>query len=514
MPNPITIIWWIKRDARLSDNQALFNAVQDADYVLPVFIVEPEIISADDYSAMHWHAQKTALEALQAELQTRQADVLFLQGQPAKVFAELYRNMPFAAIYAHQETGNMLTFQRDLAVLQFCKTHGIDNIEFHQNGVIRRLSDRSLRQEVINKRVLKRAPLAAVDLLQLPKQIEVMESAHSAYLTSLPEVAGIFSPTEYQSIAFVELPKVTEAAAQECLHSFLYNRGLGYSGGISSPNFAFHHGSRLSAHLAWGTLSLCQAYYASAQRLQELTGQNDSQSKQWRRSINAFRSRLHWHCHFIQRLETSPMMEFKPLNKAYDVIEYENDEQLLLAWQQGQTGFPLVDACMRCLQAIGFLNFRMRAFIVSFAVFGLHLDWRLIHPHLARVFYDYEPGIHLSQLQMQAAIVGINTMRVYNPTKQLIEQDSQCHFVKKWLPELRLESVENIQAYEVLPLPNYPLPVVDFAVRAKAMKAQISTVRRSALGKQESAKVLQKHGSRKRRKTRQQAVDERQISLF
>ncbi len=231
--------------------------------------------------------------------------------------------------------------------------------------------------------------------------------------------------------------------------------------------------------------------------------------------MNAFRSRLHWHCHFIQRLETEPRMEFHALNRAYEFVDYENDTQLLEAWQQGKTGFPLVDACMRCLNAIGFLNFRMRAFVVSFAIFGLHLDWRLIHPHLARVFYDYEPGIHLSQLQMQAGIVGINTIRVYNPTKQLIDQDPNCLFVKRWIPELKDCYSVDIQSYETIPLPSYPRTIVDFKSRSKAMKDQIFTIRKSQKAKIESAKVMSNHGSRKSRKPVQKKQKEStQLNLF
>ena len=152
---------------------------------------------------------------------------------------------------------------------------------------------------------------------------------------------------------------------------------------------------------------------------------------------------------------------------------------------------------MRCLNAIGILNFRMRAFVVSFAVYGLHLDWRTIHPHLARIFYDYEPGIHLAQLQMQAGVVGINTIRVYNPTKQLIDQDPNCKFVKQWVTELKCFSAPDIQCYESVPLADYPKPIVDFGQRAKLMKDQISNIRKSLTGKIESKKVLHKHGSRK-----------------
>lgn len=506
--NKKIILWWIKRDIRLSDNQALSQAVETGAYVLPVFVIEPDMLAADDYSPMHWHAQRMALLELQIRLQNMAGDILFLYGSPELEFNKLYKEMPFDAIYTHQETGNMQSFKRDLLVIRFCRQHNILYQEFHQNGVIRRLHNRANRQATIKQRLLLSAPVETVSSINLPPNTRCIASH------PLPTVDELFSAADNQPILFDQLQHVSETSAQACLQSFLYDRGVGYSGGISSPNTAFHHGSRLSAHLAWGTLSLRQAYYFSALRLQELKQHSDASSKQWRRSINAFRSRLHWHCHFIQRLETAPEMEFEPLNLAYTVVRYENNPELLQAWQQGKTGFPLVDACMRCLQAIGFLNFRMRAFIVSFAIFGLHLDWRLIHPHLACVFYDYEPGIHLSQLQMQAGIVGINTIRVYSPTKQMIDQDPNCDFIKQWLPELRQQTVQNIQSYEALPLDNYPRPVVDFKQRAKDMKEQIFRIRKSAQGIQASKRVLEKHGSRKPVSKRKKATVDPQISLF
>ena len=260
----------------------------------------------------------------------------------------------------------------------------------------------------------------------------------------------------------------------------------------------------MSPYLAWGNMSIRQLYQRTLIKRKE---------QGWQRTANGLSSRLHWHCHFIQRLETEPSMEFQPLNSAYQSVLYTDSSTLLSAWCEGKTGFPLVDACMRCLNAIGFLNFRMRAFVVSFAVFGLHLDWRAIHPHLARVFYDYEPGIHLAQLQMQAGIVGINTIRVYSPTKQLIDQDPNCTFVKKWIPELRNYSTSDIQSYENFPFKNYPKPIIDFKQQSILMKDQIFSIRKRTSTKISSKKVFDKHGSKKtyNRKRKEKSP---QIELF
>jgi deoxyribodipyrimidine photo-lyase len=207
-------------------------------------------------------------------------------------------------------------------------------------------------------------------------------------------------------------------------------------------------------------------------------------------------SRLHWRDHFTQRLESEPELEFRSLHPSYRDVPYGNDELLHTAWREGCTGYPLVDAVMRCLAATGFVNFRMRAMVVSFACHVLHLDWRLIHPHLARVFRDYDPGIHLNQLQMQAGVVGWNAIRVYNPAKQLADWDADCKFVKRWLPELKSLTAEQILNDELLP--GYPSRIVPFTERAKKMTDQLYGIRKTAEAKMATKAVYLTHGSRKK----------------
>jgi len=191
-------------------------------------------------------------------------------------------------------------------------------------------------------------------------------------------------------------------------------------------------------------------------------------------------------------------MEYEAINPAYRNINYEDSEPLLQAWKNGRTGLPMIDACIRCLAATGFLNFRMRAMLVTTGCFGLAQSWQVLQYPLARLFRDYEPGIHYSQVQMQAGLVGINTLRVYSPHKQLIEHDPKAQFVKHWVPELRSFSFEAIANYSDQSLGDYPRPVVDIAKTGKTIKDQIYDIKQSKAGQTEAAIMLEKHGSRKR----------------
>jgi deoxyribodipyrimidine photo-lyase len=474
-------VWWVKRDARLADNACLAEADRLGLQVLPLYCFEPSVLSANDTSDMHTQSQWQALGGLRKNLREQNADLLIAHGEVVEKLAKLFARVPFTHLFSHEEIGNDITFRRDRAVANWCQQQGIAYHEFPQNSVQRGGVNRDRLQRLWQARIVDHSPWPVLGVNQ------AADLRQLAAATAFPKLPAFVANRNWQP--------VSEADAQATLADFLVRRGSWYRGGISSPNTAFTAGSRLSVHLAWGTITARQIWHAVRQRLAQLDPV-DPKSTRWKQSLDAFLSRLHWRDHFTQRLESEPELEFRSLHPSYRDLLYENSERLHSAWCEGRTGYPLVDAVMRCLAATGFVNFRMRAMVVSFACHVLHLDWRMIHPHLARVFRDYEPGIHLNQLQMQAGVVGWNAIRVYNPAKQLADWDAECRFVKQWVPELKTVPTESILHGEELP--NYQPPVVPFAQRARQMTDALYGIRKLAEAKAITQAVYLKHGSRKK----------------
>lgn len=177
---------------------------------------------------------------------------------------------------------------------------------------------------------------------------------------------------------------------------------------------------------------------ATQQRQARLKADDDPLAPRQRQSLAAFMSRMHCHCHFIQKLESEPELESRNLHRGCDGLrEGDWNPAHFEALQAGRTGWPMVDACVAMLRATGWLYFRMRAMLVSVAAYPLWLHWRPVGLWLARQFLDYEPGIHWSQMQMQVGTTGINTTRVYNPIKQAQEHDPDGVFVRRWQLHLR-----------------------------------------------------------------------------
>ena len=516
MERAIQVIWY-KRDLRISDSSIFYAAAQHG-FVLPLFIVEPSLVHAQDFDPAHWTFLRHSLDVLRKDLATLGQPLVVRVGEAVDVLEALANEVPLAALWSHEETGNWQTYQRDLAVKQWAQAWNIPWHELPQTGVIRRLKSRNGWAGAWEQYM--HAPL-----VETPRHVHPVPEVELGPIPSHRDL-GLNASTR------VEIQPGGEQEAQRVLTSFLSTRGAGYQRAMSSPLTAWETCSRLSTHLAWGTISLRTVYHEVLRR-QEVLRQMEARERvlvagPTLKDLVAFGSRLHWRSHFMQKLEDEPRIEFENFNHAYDGLR-ENDfnDGWFEAWCAGQTGYPLVDACIRAVCATGYLNFRMRAMLVSFACYDLWLHWREPGVFLARQWLDYEPGIHYSQMQMQAGTTGINTIRIYDPTKQAHDQDPEGVFIRRWVPELAFVPDSYIHAPWRMPTEvqckhggvlgrDYPLPIVDHASAARLAHTRIAALRRETTTKEQAREVLLRHGSRKdvRRRLKTLHVDAVQPLLF
>ena len=488
---PLQVVWF-KRDLRVVDHQPLLQASR-AGAVLPLAVIEPQLWQQADASGRQWEFCAESLGELRAALALLGQTLVVRIGPVEEVLERARTQFGIAALWSHEETGNGWTYARDRRVAHWARQHAIPWIEIPQFGVIRRLGSRNGWARRWEER---------------------MAEAITPAPEALHPLAGI-APGAIPCAADLGLredscPQRQRGGRQEALallESFLIERGARYHRELSSPRTAFSSCSRLSAHLTWGTLSMRELVQAGRRRRDALKALPAGQRGEWLRALRGFDERLHWHCHFIQKLESQPDLEFRELHPLTAESE-ACDPEHLAAWAEGRTGLPFVDACMRALIATGWINFRMRAMLMSVASHHLNLPWRQSGLHLARLFVDYEPGIHWSQCQMQSGTTGINTIRIYNPIKQGQDHDPDGQLLRRWLPELRrvplvhlhepwtMAAISQERLSCVLGI-DYPRPIVEPTVAAREARERL-WARRQQQGFHELADAIQdRHGSRR-----------------
>jgi deoxyribodipyrimidine photo-lyase len=501
------VLVWFKRDLRCADHGPL-HAAQRAGAAAGLFLFEPAWLRSPECDAQHVAYALQCLAPLRDALAARGLPLLLRHGDAVAVLQALHAPLGFTHLLSHEETGPGWSYDRDRAVQRWARAAGVTWLQWPQNGVVRPLHSRqgwAGRWQARMDAPAWAAPEALPPPLAPGVQADVLPSLAALGITASPR----------------PLPTAGEAAAQADLTSFLHARGRDYRRALSSPLTAEGGCSRLSAHLAFGTVSMRQVHQATEARIGDAMAGGE---RGWAYALRGFGGRLRWHCHFMQKLEDEPAIEHRHFARACDGLRPGEDTALgappwddeaqrrFDAWCQGRTGFPMVDACMRYLNATGWLNFRMRAMLVSFASHHLWLHWRPTGLHLARQFLDFEPGIHWSQMQMQSGTTGINTLRIYSPAKQAADHDPEGAFVRRWVPERGT--------------PDYPAPIVDERAAVAHAKDRLYGLRRSDAARAEADAVQQRHGSRKSglppsakpaaraRAPRRTVTDPRQTELF
>jgi deoxyribodipyrimidine photo-lyase len=457
---------WFKRDLRIQDHAPLAAAAACEDGFALV-VIEPEWLASPECDPQHVAYLGACVDSLSAALAESGLPLLIRVGPMPEVLEALHRETGFTHLFSHEETGPLWSYARDRRVARWCRERGVAWEEHAQTGVVRGLRSRD----------------------GWARRWQACMNGALVHPTALRGVTGLRRGT-FPSLRDLGLPAARalapagEEAAWATLDDFLHRRGRCYRAELSSPLTAERACSRLSAHLAFGTISMRQVHQATEARIRALQGSRDVTASQFAWHLRGFSGRLRWHCHFIQKLESEPEIERLNLARTADGLrESEFNRDYFDAWREGRTGYPMVDACMRQLIATGWLNFRMRAMLVSFAAYHLWLHWREPGLHLARQFLDFEPGIHWSQMQMQSGTTGINTLRIYSPARQAFNHDPTGNYVRRWVPEYGTA--------------HYPPPIVDERAALARAKDRMFALRRTIAAREEAEAIQQRHGSRR-----------------
>ena len=415
--SPITLCW-IRRDLRMHDHHALYEALKNHPHVLPLFIFDTDILDhLPNKQDARVHFIHTQLSLLHKKLAKLGSTLLITQGQPLEVFKQLTKQYTIAAVYTNEDYEPYAT-SRDLAIKAFLTTQRIplhqykDQVIFAPSEIVKQNGS----PYTVYTPYMKRWKAQYQSSMAAPYQV-TRHQAHFIRTSPLPmpplKVLG-FHPTH--------IPFPPQVLDTSLLRDYATKRDMLGTTGTS----------HLGIHLRFGTISIREATQAAY-----------CHSDTWLQQ-------LIWRNFFMMILAHFPYVVDRAFKPAYDRIPWRMDTENFQAWCQGQTGYPIIDAGMRELNTTGFMHNRARMITASFLTKLLLIDWRWGEAYFAEKLLDYELASNNGNWQW-AAGTGCDAapyFRIFNPMRQTERFDPSLQYIKKWVPEYRE--------------PHYPKPIIDY----------------------------------------------------
>jgi deoxyribodipyrimidine photo-lyase len=426
---PETAIVWMRRDLRVHDHPALTAAVREAERVVPVFVLDERLLDGRFPSEPRRWFLLESLRELREALRARGADLVIRVGPPERELPELARETHASSVHFASDV-SPFAMARDRRVEAALSEASVEPRR-HAGNFVADVGKpkpysvftpfwRAWRE--LPRREVHGAPRA----ISLPSNVRVGELPHA----ECPLEDPIGAPGE--------------KAARARMHAFVRD-GLD------------HYEERHDL-LAGGTSELSPYLHFGCISARELESKADSQ---------AFVRQLAWRDFYAHVLLHNPGNAHGAHQQRMDALEWEDDDEALAAWQEGRTGYPVVDAAMRQLHAQGWMHNRGRLIVGSFLTKDLHIDWRRGEAHFMRHLLDGDEAQNNGNWQWVSS-VGVDPApyfrRLYNPVLQQRRHDPDGEYVRRWVPELRDVPAEHLaEPWKSDAAPDYPPPIVDHA---------------------------------------------------
>jgi deoxyribodipyrimidine photo-lyase len=454
-----TAIWWVRRDLRLSDNQALTAALSAAEQVVPVFVLDPGLLASPYVGDKRLAFLFDGLRSLDADLRQRGSRLIVRVGEPAAQLAGLLGETGAKAIFAERDV-TPYARRRDEQVAAQLPLHVIGGLTMHPPSAVTKDDGSPYTVYTpFSKRWLALPLPVEADLLDAPDHMATPDSLDSQPIPASPALP-----------ASVPFP-AGEAEAQRRLRAFIQGDDAAITRYRNDRNRPDLEGtSRLSPYLRFGMLSARQAVTASR------TARQAARTSDACYGADTWLSELIWREFYVAILDHFPHVRRGSFQRHYDRIPWANDETDFAAWRQGRTGYPIVDAAMRQLVQTGWMHNRTRMIVASFLVKDLLIDWRWGERFFMQHLLDGDPANNNGGWQWTAG-VGTDAapyFRVFNPVVQGQKFDPNGDYVRRWLPELSRVPAKFIHNPWTMPPGeqrqagcvignDYPAPIIDHA---------------------------------------------------
>ena len=456
-------LYIFRRDLRLHDNTALNQALALSQEVATVFIFDPRQIAEHPYrSTPAFQFMLESLKELGDELAKIEGQLFFLWGDPKEVLRELISTAGIEAVFVNRDY-TPFSIDRDTELQNTAEGlgasfHSCDDALLHTPGAVRTQGGTPFTVYTPFYKAASKLGVA-----------EPQPISNSYFITALPSAKYILPDLPWQQALPAGRRELFARGGRSEALTILktIKRFAEYDQERNVPSVEGTTG--LSPHHKFGTISVRESYYA----IERSFGSEHTLIRE-----------LYWRDFFTQVAFFFPHVFKGSFKRDYDRVQWDDNPERLLAWQEGRTGFPIVDAGMRQLAETGWMHNRVRMIVASFLVKDLILDWRLGERWFAKNLIDYDPAVNNGSWQW-AASTGCDAQpffRIFNPWSQQAKFDPEGIYVKQWVPELRslpATAFQEEKKFNSVRPANYPRPIVDHAVQRKEVEMRF----RSALGK-------------------------------